>query len=413
MLYLLKSIAQHSALLKDLVARDLKARYVGSSMGFFWSILFPVINLLVFTFVFRVILNTRWGDEQGALEVSLVMLAGIIVWTAFAESLSRATNCLVDNSNLIQKVVFPSQILPAYITASAVINMCIGLPIVLGAVVWFGFLSPPQAAIERETAFAEVWEAYDPGAEGATPPPRVFVSTERSWHSSTRYRLEYTGTATRGVDYAAPTDVIELPADRSRIYVPVIPLRDAETEGDETIQVRLIAESTVELWQREVVITLKDNALPPAEVRDLGLSTEPYTSESLGRSRALSLGVSLLALPGLLLLLIGFTTGLGAGLATLNLYWRDTFHLVGVGTTVWMFATPIFYPGPLVAKTPFWWLLDINPMHWYIAMFRQVTLYGEWPATGDLVKFTVATGVVMFLGLGLFKRHQDRFPDLL
>ena len=232
MLYMLKSLVRHSALLKDLVARDLKARYVGSSMGFFWSILFPLINLLVFTFVFRVILNARWGDEQGALEVSLVMLAGIIVWTAFAESLSRSTNCLVDNSNLIKKVVFPSQILPAYLTFSAVINMCIGLPIVLGAVVWFGFLSPPQAAIEREHAFAEVWEGYDPGAEGATPPPRVFVSTERSWHSSTRYRLEYTGTATRGVDYAAPTDLVELPADRSRIYVPIIPLRDAEAEGD-------------------------------------------------------------------------------------------------------------------------------------------------------------------------------------
>ena len=258
-----------------------------------------------------------------------------------------------------------------------------------------------------------MWEGYDPSAEGATPPPRVFVSTERSWHSSTRYRLEYTGTATRGVDYAAPTDLVELPADRSRIYVPIIPLRDAEAEGDETIEVRLIAESTVELWQRTVVLVLKDYALPPAEVRDLGLSTDPYTSESLGRSRALSLGASLLALPGLLLLLIGFTTGLGAGLATLNLYWRDTFHLVGVGTTVWMFATPIFYPGPLVERTSFWWLLDINPMHWFIAMFRQVTLYGEWPATGDLLKFTAATALVMSLGLGLFKRHQSRFPDLL
>ena len=97
----------------------------------------------------------------------------------------------------------------------------------------------------------------------------------------------------------------------------------------------------------------------------------------------------------------------------MNLYWRDTFHLVGVGTTVWMFATPIFYPGPLVERTSFWWLLDINPMHWFIAMFRQVTLYGEWPATGDLLKFTAATALVMSLGLGLFKRHQSRFPDLL
>ena len=413
MLYMLKSLARHSALLKDLVGRDLKARYVGSSMGFFWSILFPLINLLVFTFVFRVILNARWGDEQGALEVSLVMLAGIIVWTAFAESLSRSTNCLVDNSNLIKKVVFPSQILPAYLTFSAVINMCIGLPIVLGAVIWFGFLSPPEAAIEREGPFAEVWEAYDPGAEGATPPPRVFVSTERSWHRSSSFKLSYGGTATRGVDYLAPTDEVSIPADRSRIYVPIIPLRDAESEGDETIEITLSTESSIELWQREVLITLKDNDLAPGEVLNLGLSTAPYTGAALGQSRALALGTSLLALPVLLLLLIGFTTGLGAGLATLNLYWRDTFHLVGVGTTIWMFATPIFYPAPLVAKTPFWWLLEVNPMHWFIAMFRQVSLYGEWPGTADLVRFTAATAIVMFLGLGLFKRHQSRFPDLL
>ena len=46
-------------------------------------------------------------------------------------------------------------------------------------------------------------------------------------------------------------------------------------------------------------------------------------------------------------------------------------------------------------------------------IFDEVTLYGEWPATGDLLKFTAATALVMSLGLGLFKRHQSRFPDLL
>ena len=229
---LLEPYRQNRTLLRDMVSRDLKARYVGSSMGFFWSVLFPIINLIVFTFVFRVILNTRWGDEQGALEVALVMLAGIVVWTAFAESLSRSSNCLVDNANLIQKVVFPAQVLPVYITLSSVLSMCIGLPIVFGSVFWFGYLSEPEAAIEREHHFAEIWEGYDPEADPNVPVPRVFVSIERAWRAGTAFELEYGGTATRGVDYEAPHDSVEIPPDRSRLYIPMVPRRDAELEGD-------------------------------------------------------------------------------------------------------------------------------------------------------------------------------------
>ncbi|MEM9380023.1 MAG: ABC transporter permease [Planctomycetota bacterium] len=409
----LASLHQNRALFRDLVSRDLKSRYVGSSMGFFWSVLFPIINLLVFSFVFRVILNTRWGDEQGALEVALVMLAGIVVWSAFAESLSRSANCLVDNANLIQKVVFPASILPVYLTVSAVVNMCIGLPIVFGSVIWFGYVSEPRAAIEREHMFVEVWEGYDPAADPNLPVPRIFISTERAWHESTVVALEYGGTATRGVDYVAPHDEVEIPADRSRIYVPIVPIRDVAIEGDETIEVRIVDAGGRTLWQDAISITLKDNVLEPGEIRDLELSSAPYVSASIGENHALSLGPSLLALPLLLALLIAFTVGLGSFLATLNLYWRDTVHLVGVGVTMWMFATPIFYPAGLVEPTPFWWLLRINPMHWFIEMFRQVTCFGLWPDARFLAMFTAATALVLVAGTRFFRKHQARFPDLL
>ena len=147
MFELLRSLVRHRRLLKDFVVRDLKARYVGSTMGFFWSVVFPIINLFVYMFVFRLVLNARWSDSQGALEVAIVMLAGIVVWSAFAETISRSTNTLVDNANLIQKVVFPAEVLPTYLTISSLINMCIGLPVVMGAVLWFGHLSPPAAYI--------------------------------------------------------------------------------------------------------------------------------------------------------------------------------------------------------------------------------------------------------------------------
>ena len=141
LLTVLRSLVANRRLLLDFVLRDLRARYVGSSMGFFWSVIFPIVNLLVYHFVFRLVLNTRWNDSQGALEVALVMLAGIVIWQAFAEAITRSTGCLVDNANLIQKVVFPSELLPAFLAKSSLVNMLIGLPVLLAAVAWFGHLS--------------------------------------------------------------------------------------------------------------------------------------------------------------------------------------------------------------------------------------------------------------------------------
>jgi len=127
----LRSLFKHRRLVRNFVMRDLRARYVGSTMGFFWSVIFPIVNLFVFMFVFRLLLNTRFGADMGPKQTAIFMLAGILVWSAFAETLSRATNCLVENANLVQKVVFPSEILPVNLALSSVVNMLIGLPIVL------------------------------------------------------------------------------------------------------------------------------------------------------------------------------------------------------------------------------------------------------------------------------------------
>ena len=80
---------------------------------------------------------------------------------------------------------------------------------------------------------------------------------------------------------------------------------------------------------------------PPGEVEtallgDAAVAQDDYVP--------LGLGVPLVVLPLLFVLQVAFSVGLGYLLSTLNLFLRDTYHLVGVGVTVWMFATPIFYP---------------------------------------------------------------------
>ena len=129
MIRILKSLAESRKLLRDFVARDLRARYVGSSLGFFWSVVYPIMNLAVYVFVFQIVLKTTWGADMGSGEVVLQMLVGIVAWSAFAEGISRATGVLVDNASMIQKVVFPSAVLPAYVTISALINMIIAEPV--------------------------------------------------------------------------------------------------------------------------------------------------------------------------------------------------------------------------------------------------------------------------------------------
>ncbi|MCE9594470.1 MAG: ABC transporter permease [Planctomycetes bacterium] len=142
MFAILSSLSHHRRLLRDFVSRDLRARYVGSSMGFFWSVIFPVVNLIVYMFVFQIVLNARWSPEQTPSEVALLMLSGIIVWQCFAETISRCTNTLAENQNLIQKVVFPAEVLPVYLTISALINMLIGVLIAELGVAWFAYIAP-------------------------------------------------------------------------------------------------------------------------------------------------------------------------------------------------------------------------------------------------------------------------------
>jgi ABC-type polysaccharide/polyol phosphate export permease len=105
--------------------------------------------------------------------------------------------------------------------------------------------------------------------------------------------------------------------------------------------------------------------------------------------------------------------GLGCFLATFNLFLRDTYHLIGVFLTVWMFATPIFYPERMVRDAGYGWFLDLNPMHWLIQCYRRVLVYGAWPDLRLLLTFALVSLVILVAGSSFFMTQKPRFPDLL
>lgn len=286
-LQLVPGMARNRKLVTSFVRRDLRGRYAGSWLGFFWSVVNPFVNLAVYLFVFRIVLNARWGDAMGAEEVTFIMLAGIVIWSALAESMWRATSSMIDNANLIQKVVFPVEVLPTFMSASSLFNMTLALPVVLLGTWLVGHMESYQE--QREAAIAA-----------------------------------------------------------GKVVGPVM-----------------------------------------------------------------QLGFALVAMPVLYVLQMMFMTGLGFFMATLNVLVRDLMQLVGVITMVWMFITPIFYPAALVKKVGFGFLLEINPMYWLIDSYRNVLLYGIWPDPWLLLRFTLASIVVLGVGSRFLAQHRRRFPDLL
>jgi lipopolysaccharide transport system permease protein len=116
-------------LLRELVARDLKLRYKRSVLGIAWSLMNPLLQLLVFSFVFRYILPLKIPDY------TLFLFSGILVWSWFQSSLYSATGAIVDNPALLRQPGFPSGLLPVVTVMSNTINFLLALPVLL-ACVW-------------------------------------------------------------------------------------------------------------------------------------------------------------------------------------------------------------------------------------------------------------------------------------
>ena len=109
------------------MARELKARYRGSVLGFFWSFVNPLLLLLIYTFIFTVVMPGARG--QGLEPFSLFMFCGILPWTWFSSSLLESSNVLIAGGNLIRKVLFPAEVLPIVTVLAGLVHFLLGLPI--------------------------------------------------------------------------------------------------------------------------------------------------------------------------------------------------------------------------------------------------------------------------------------------
>lgn len=130
-------------LIGSFVKRDLLARYKGSVIGLFWSIIHPVVMLVLYTFVFSTILKVRVGAGEGTEHFALYLFCGLLPWNAFAEGLNRSTGVIAEHANLIKRVIFPSEILPVYPVIAGIVNELIGFGILMGVLLATGYPLTP------------------------------------------------------------------------------------------------------------------------------------------------------------------------------------------------------------------------------------------------------------------------------
>lgn len=114
----IKPFLYYKYLLYQLTLREIKGRYKQSFVGYFWVLLNPLLQLIVYSFVFSVIFRFPLDN----IPYPLFLFAGLLPWIYFQTSLTAATLSLIDNANLIKKVNFPRETLPYSVISSKAID---------------------------------------------------------------------------------------------------------------------------------------------------------------------------------------------------------------------------------------------------------------------------------------------------
>jgi lipopolysaccharide transport system permease protein len=141
---LLVSLWRNRSLITVLVKREVVGRYKGSVLGILWSLLNPLLMLIIYTFVFSVVFKARWGVNTGEskTQFAIVLFVGMIVHGLFSEVINRAPALITSNVNFVKKVVFPLDILPSVAIGAALFHSLISLGVLLVAFVVFnGYLN--------------------------------------------------------------------------------------------------------------------------------------------------------------------------------------------------------------------------------------------------------------------------------
>ena len=137
----LAEIYDYRQMIVGLVRRDLRGRYKGSVLGFLWTFINPLLQLLVYTLVFGLLF--KQNDQTP--NFYLYVFVGLIPWIFFSSCLTGGCGAVLDQSGLVTKVYFPREVLPISYVTSQFVNMLYCFVIVLAVYIFGAFSSATSA----------------------------------------------------------------------------------------------------------------------------------------------------------------------------------------------------------------------------------------------------------------------------
>lgn len=126
-------LIRYRELFGSLFRRDIRAKYRGSVLGLGWSLLHPLVLMLVYLLVFSVLWRVA---EVGSDDYWLFLLCGLPAWVFFATASQAASRSLLENANLIRKVKFPRQLVPLSIVGTNLVSFAVMLGLVMALSLW-------------------------------------------------------------------------------------------------------------------------------------------------------------------------------------------------------------------------------------------------------------------------------------
>ncbi|HTW06170.1 MAG TPA: hypothetical protein VME46_01580, partial [Acidimicrobiales bacterium] len=136
----LREYGQYKELFYNLTLRELRSKYKRSVIGWGWSMINPLANMLIYTIVFATILNIHppEGVPSGVHNYAIMLLAAMLPFNFFQGSVMESMGSLLGQQNLIQKTYFPRELIPAAAVASKAVSHLIEMGLLLVSVIAFG-----------------------------------------------------------------------------------------------------------------------------------------------------------------------------------------------------------------------------------------------------------------------------------
>jgi len=138
---MIKEIYAYREMIFSMVQKDLRGRYKGSFLGFLWTFINPLLQLLVYNLVFSIILRS------GVDKYYLFLFVALIPWIFFYSAITGGSVSVIAQKDLVKKIYFPNEVIPISYVTSCFVNMLLGFVVVIGVVIYSGVHISPLALL--------------------------------------------------------------------------------------------------------------------------------------------------------------------------------------------------------------------------------------------------------------------------